>query len=185
MPVEVGAALVIAGAAGAALIVMVKFCVAAGLTPFVAVIVPYVSGERLADSSDFQIAIEMYRNQPSARVLDPEVETNQIRPALDLIRAGSLEFQEPDAEAFPCLELAYRALESGPSLAVVLNAANEVAVEMFLDGRLGFTAIPRVIERAMNAHQPVEVQTLAEVRNVDRWAREYSHEAARGIELSV
>ena len=58
----------------------------------------------------------------------------------------------PDHDRFPCLGLAYRALRAGGTLPVVLNAANEVAVEAFLDGKLGFTAIPRVIERTMDAH---------------------------------
>ena len=67
----------------------------------------------------------------------------------------------------------------------MLNAANEVAVARFLDGRLGFTAIAEVIERTMDAHQPAEVTTLADVRTVDRWAREYSQEIARGVELKI
>ena len=73
-------------------------------------------------------------------------------PSLDLTQAGQLEFHAPDSRAFPCLGLAYRALRAGGTLPVVLNAANEVAVEAFLDGKLGFTAIPAVIERTMNAH---------------------------------
>ncbi len=60
-------------------------------------------------------------------------------PSLDLARAGRLEFEAPDTGAFPCLRLAYRALEAGRSLPVVLNAANEIAVALFLEGRLGFT----------------------------------------------
>ena len=59
-------------------------------------------------------------------------------PSLDLARAGRLEFDAPDTDAFPCLRLAYRALEAARSLPVVLNAANEVAVARFLRGRLGF-----------------------------------------------
>jgi 1-deoxy-D-xylulose-5-phosphate reductoisomerase len=68
---------------------------------------------------------------------------------------------------------------------VVLNAANEIAVAQFLDRRLGFTAIPQVIEGTMNAHGPAEVGTLAAVREVDRWAREYAQEIARAVELKV
>ena len=64
-------------------------------------------------------------------------------PSLDLARAGRLDFDAPDTDAFPCLRLAYRALEAERSLPVVLNAANEVAVARFLDGRIGFTSIPR------------------------------------------
>jgi 1-deoxy-D-xylulose-5-phosphate reductoisomerase len=106
-------------------------------------------------------------------------------PSLELARAGRLEFEAPDTDAFPCLRLAYRALEAARSLPVVLNAANEVAVACFLDRRLGFTAIAEVIERTMAAHRPAEVATLAGVRAVDQWAREYSLEIARGLELKV
>ena len=104
---------------------------------------------------------------------------------LDLVRTGPLEFETPDLEAFPCLRLAYRALEGEESLPVVLNAANEVAVAQFLDGRIGFTAIPHVIESTMNAHRPAEVTTLSAVRRVDAWARERAQEIARAVELKV
>ena len=104
---------------------------------------------------------------------------------LDLARAGRLDFTPPDTDAFPCLRLAYRALEAERSLPVVLNAANEVAVERFLDGRLAFTAIPDVIERTMDAHVPAQVHTLAGVRDVDAWARTCSLEIAREVELKV
>jgi 1-deoxy-D-xylulose-5-phosphate reductoisomerase len=106
-------------------------------------------------------------------------------PSLDLARAGRLEFEPPDTGAFPCLHLAYRALEAARSLPVVLNAANEVAVARFLERRLGFTAIADVIERTMAAHRPAEVATLAAVRAVDEWARAYSQDIARGLELKV
>ena len=105
-------------------------------------------------------------------------------PPLDLTRAGALEFQPPALDRFPCLGLAYRALREGQTLAVVLNAANEVAVEAFLDGKLGFSAIPRVIERTMNAHQPEDVSSLAVVRRVDAWGRDYAREMSRELELT-
>lgn len=106
-------------------------------------------------------------------------------PSLDLAGCGRLEFAVPDHASFPCLGLAYRALAAEGSLPVVLNAANEVAVASFLQGRLMFTAIPQLIERTMEAHTPVEVATLAKVREVDRWARAYALHLARGIELKV
>jgi 1-deoxy-D-xylulose-5-phosphate reductoisomerase len=106
-------------------------------------------------------------------------------PALDLTRAARLDFEVPDTAAFPCLRLAYHALDAERSLPVVLNAANEVAVARFLDGKLAFTAIPEVIEQALAAHRAAEVATLAEVRSVDLWARECSLEIARGLELKV
>jgi 1-deoxy-D-xylulose-5-phosphate reductoisomerase len=106
-------------------------------------------------------------------------------PSLDLVRAGRLEFHVPDTEAFPCLRLAYRALEAERSLPVVLNAANEVAVASFLDSRIGFPAIAQVIEQTMAAHQAAEVATLSSVRRVDAWAREHAREAAREVQLKV
>jgi 1-deoxy-D-xylulose-5-phosphate reductoisomerase len=106
-------------------------------------------------------------------------------PTLDLARAGRLDFDVPDTTAFPCLQLAYRALSAARSLPVVLNAANEVAVALFLDGRLGFTTIADVIERTLTAHQPVEVSTLAQVRAADRQARAHAREIAHGLESRV
>jgi len=106
-------------------------------------------------------------------------------PPLDLAAAGRLDFDVPDTRAFPCLRLAYRALEAERSLPVVLNAANEIVVARFLEGRLGFPSIAHVIEETMSAHQPAEVTSLASVRNVDQWAREYSQELARRVELKV
>ena len=106
-------------------------------------------------------------------------------PTLNLAKAGRLEFHEPAHDRFPCLALAYRALRAGGTLPVVLNAANEVAVEAFLDGKLGFTAIPRVIEKTMNTHEIERVATIDTVRRVDRWARQHAHDAARALELTV
>ena len=105
-------------------------------------------------------------------------------PLLDLTRVGPLEFQPPAWDDFPCLRLAYRALEAERSLPIVLNAANEVAVASFLEGRLGFTQIPRVIEQAMDAHTPEPAATLADVRRVDRWARSHAAELAKELELT-
>jgi 1-deoxy-D-xylulose-5-phosphate reductoisomerase len=106
-------------------------------------------------------------------------------PRLDLARLGTLEFQLPDYENFPCLRLAYRALNDAAGLPVVLNAANEVAVAAFLAGRLAFLSIPRVIEQAMGAYQPGPARTLHEVRQIDAWARDYSQHLARRLELKV
>ena len=108
-----------------------------------------------------------------------------LLPSLDLASAQRLDFEAPDTDAFPCLRLAYRALEAERSLPVVLNAANEVAVACFLGDRLVFRSIPGVVEQTMAAHRPAEVTTLGEVRAVDRWAREYAQEVARGVELKV
>ena len=95
-------------------------------------------------------------------------------PVLDLTKCAPLEFHEPAWDDFPCLGLAYRALEAERSLPIVLNAANEVAVSSFLQGRLSFPGIARVIESTMNAHPPSPAQTLDAIRQVDRWARDYA-----------
>jgi 1-deoxy-D-xylulose-5-phosphate reductoisomerase len=106
-------------------------------------------------------------------------------PSLDLNKAGRLDFHSPDRQRFPCLGLAYRALRAEGTLAVVLNAANEVAVAAFLEGRLGFTAIPTVIERTMNQHTVEGVSTVETVRRVDAWGRNYARDMAAELELTV
>ena len=107
---------------------------------------------------------------------------NAPLPFLDPTRQPPLEFHEPAWDDFPCLRLAYRALEAERSLPIVLNAANEVAVSSFLDGRLGFTQIAQVIAQAMDAHSPEPALTLADVRRVDAWARLQAAELAAELE---
>jgi 1-deoxy-D-xylulose-5-phosphate reductoisomerase len=102
-------------------------------------------------------------------------------PRLDLARVGRLEFAAPDLQSFPCLGLAYRALEAERSLPVVLNAANEVAVGLFLENKIRFRAIAELIEQALDAHVSSEVTTIAKVRGVDEWARAYTADLARGV----
>ena len=104
---------------------------------------------------------------------------------LDLARIGQLGFEPPDLERFPALRLAYQALRAGGTAPAVLNAANEVAVARFLDGRISFNDIPVVIERSMDAHRPAEVTTLAAVRAVDTWARAFSRDVAGTVELKL
>jgi len=104
---------------------------------------------------------------------------------LNLLATMPLEFHKPDVERFPCLGLAYRALEAGPSHAVVLNAANEVAVASYLEEKISFQSIPRVIEQSMDAHAGGPVGTLDEVRELDRWARLYSQNLVRELELKI
>lgn len=99
-------------------------------------------------------------------------------PALGL--AGlKLEFMEPDQKRFPCLALAYKALEAGGTAPAALNAADEAAVSMFLKGRLPFTGIYRVISEVLERHSPVKVTALEDVLEADRWAREAAEETMR------
>ncbi|WP_299591951.1 1-deoxy-D-xylulose-5-phosphate reductoisomerase [uncultured Microbulbifer sp.] len=92
--------------------------------------------------------------------------------ALDLIRQGRLDFEAPDEARFPCLRLAREAMEVGGSAPTVLNAANEVAVEAFLNGQLPFTGIARLIEKVMKTSEVVELTDLNAVELADRIARE-------------
>ncbi len=92
-------------------------------------------------------------------------------PPFDPVAAGPLEFEAPDTERFPCLPLAYRALESGGAAAAVLNASNEVAVEAFLDGRLAFLDIPVVIRETLDRHENDPAANLEELVGVDASAR--------------
>ena len=107
-------------------------------------------------------------------------------PPLDLAACGRLEFGRPDTERFPCLALAYRALGGGPALPVALNAANEVAVQAFLDAAVPFTAIPVVIAAALDDADRdasgLDTPTLADVRRVDARARAFSRSLVDELE---
>ena len=81
--------------------------------------------------------------------------------SLDLVAAARLDFEAPDLERFPALRLARSAAEAGGTSPAVLNAANEVAVAAFLDGRLGFPGIPAIIEAVLDRHQCRQVDDLA------------------------
>jgi 1-deoxy-D-xylulose-5-phosphate reductoisomerase len=106
-------------------------------------------------------------------------------PPLEIDRLGVLEFAPPDRVRFPCLDLAYRALEHGGAWPIALNAANEVAVEAFLDGRLAFSWIPMAIERALAASESEgDVSSLADIRRIDAWARAFSLETIRTLPSS-
>ena len=90
---------------------------------------------------------------------------------LDLAAIGQLSFARPDAQRFPCLALAYAALREGGTAPAVLNAANEIAVAAFLEGKLRYTAIPQVIEQALHGVGAARADDLATVLEADRGAR--------------
>jgi 1-deoxy-D-xylulose-5-phosphate reductoisomerase len=90
---------------------------------------------------------------------------------LDFTRLGALQFEAPDLEHFPCLALAYRALDAGPSASIVLNAANEVAVEAFLAGQLPFSAIAGVIAAVLDGELPAAPHSVDGVLEIDAAAR--------------
>ena len=92
--------------------------------------------------------------------------------SLDLVRVGRLDFEAPDLARFPCLRIARAAAESGGTAPAVLNAANEVAVAAFLEGRLNFGGIPAVIEGVLERHAVQPVADLAAALAADGWARQ-------------
>jgi 1-deoxy-D-xylulose-5-phosphate reductoisomerase len=111
-----------------------------------------------------------------------------ILPALDLAACGTLTFEPVDSARFPCLDLAFRALAGPAGLPIVLNAANEVAVPAFLEGRLAFTSIPGVISAAMDCYEagnPAEVRSLDDVRTVDREARRFAARSVSELQSKV
>ena len=104
----------------------------------------------------------------------PERIDSGVAP-LDLIQVGQLHFAAPDLTRFPCLALAYQALRSGASAATILNASNEVAVQAFLDGRIGFTRIAEVIAASLDAIALSELSDLPDILAADAHARAVSH----------
>ncbi len=106
-------------------------------------------------------------------------------PSLDLFSVAKLEFQAPDPQRFPCIRLAYEALRAGGTYPAVLNAANEVAVASFLEGGIGFAAIPRIIEETLEAHKSVAASTLDAVFQADRWARRQARSRLGNVERRV
>jgi len=91
--------------------------------------------------------------------------------SLDLFEIAQLDFEAPDCQRFPCLSLAYQAIEQGGTAPAILNAANEIAVAAFLDRRMGFTAIPKVIESTLSVIPTIDAQNLDELLAVDAQAR--------------
>jgi 1-deoxy-D-xylulose-5-phosphate reductoisomerase len=128
-------------------------------------LVEYIDGSVIAQLSNPDMRV------PIAHALGyPERIASGARP-LDLVFLKSLSFERPDDRRFPCVQLAYAALRAGGTACAVLNAANEIAVEAFLGGRLPFTAIPRVIRQTLEEVPVREATDLAAVMLADDRAR--------------
>lgn len=119
---------------------------------------------------------------PIAYALSYPERLEGVSPALDLARIGSLTFEEPDAERFPCLTLAFDALRAGGTMPAVLSAANEVAVKYFLDEKIAFGDIARIIKTTMEAHTPASINSVEDALKADLWAR---LEAEKSIKVSL
>jgi 1-deoxy-D-xylulose-5-phosphate reductoisomerase len=97
-------------------------------------------------------------------------------PVPDFAELGSLEFEKPDMDKFPCLSLAFEALKAGGTMPAVLNAANESAVYGFLNKKTAFIKIPEIIERTMQAHSIRSASFLDTIIEADKWARHKAEE---------
>ncbi len=128
--------------------------------------IEYIDGSLIA-----QLALPDMRG-PIAYALSYPERLDLKLPPLDLCKAGPLSFRPVDRERFPCLGLAYRALEQGGTMPAALNAANEIAVDAFLQGRLSFQKIPRLIRATMEAHPAGRQSSLEDILLAHAWARE-------------
>lgn len=127
--------------------------------------VEYVDGSIMAQlgSPDMRIPIQLALTYPDRCV-------NQFKK-LDLLTCSQLTFEEPDTKTFRCLQLAFDALTAGGTMPAAMNAANEIAVEAFLERKVSFTAIPEIVETVMQKH-PVNIcPGLDDIIEVDLWAR--------------
>lgn len=93
-------------------------------------------------------------------------------PRLELTKIGQLTFKKPNFNKFPCIKLAYQALEIGGTMPAVLNGANEIAVNAFLNSKISFSAIPLIIQNTMKEHKPKQNPNINDILDADYWARE-------------
>ena len=132
--------------------------------------VDYVDGTVLAQMGNPDMRI------PIAHAMAwPERFDSGAKP-LNIFDVGRMDFEEPNLERFPCLRLAYKAINAGGTMPTVLNAANEIAVEAFLDRRVKFTDIPVIIERCMDTIAVAVADTLAVILDHDQQARTVAQE---------
>jgi 1-deoxy-D-xylulose-5-phosphate reductoisomerase len=96
---------------------------------------------------------------------------NQDLPKLDWTKIKELTFDQPDYQKFPCLALAIKAAKAGGTMPTALCAADEVAVELFMQGKIKFTEIPWLVERVLQEHQRSKETTLDGIIKTDTWAR--------------
>ena len=136
--------------------------------------VEYVDGAVIAQLGipDMKTPIAYALSYPERLALD--------LPALDLCTLATLTFQAPDLQRFPCLGLAYQAFAAGGTAPAVLNAANEVAVEAFLAGQIGFLDIAGTIRTTLEACRPVPLNHIDDVLRADRWGRHYARRLIDG-----
>jgi 1-deoxy-D-xylulose-5-phosphate reductoisomerase len=133
-------------------------------------LVEYVDGALLA-----QLGIPDMKTPIAYALTYPERLPLEL-PALDLCRLGQLNFSAPNSQCFPCLGLAYDAIRRGGTAPAVLNAANELAVDAFLNEKVGFLDIPRIIASVVEGHSCSAASSLEQILSADAWARQAAHD---------
>ena len=141
-------------------------------------LVEYIDGSVLAQLGNPDMRTPIAHALAYPERIDPGVQS------LDLCAIGSLQFERPDLERFPCLRLAYGALEAGGNAPIVLNAANEVAVSGFLSGQLAFARIAGVVEDVLARITPGRVRTLEDVLAADAQARAQAGQLLGALAIS-
>ena len=141
-------------------------------------LVEYVDGSMLAQLGNPDMRTPIAHALAYPERIDAGVQS------LDLCSIGSLQFERPDLDRFPCLRLAYRALEAGGNAPIALNAANEVAVAGFLSGRLAFSRIAGLVEEVLARTKPVRVRTLEDVLACDAQARIAAEQQLGAVRVS-
>jgi 1-deoxy-D-xylulose-5-phosphate reductoisomerase len=102
-------------------------------------------------------------------------------PPLNLVQMANLNFSEPDFNRFPCLALAFEAAKAGGTAPAILNAANEVAVESFLNHEIGFTQIAELVECVLNQAQISGAMSLDSILEADKVARQHAQTMVKGL----
>jgi len=120
---------------------------------------------------------------PIAYALSYPERLSDVISTLDLCEVGRLEFFPPDFDKFKNLKLAYFAIRKGGTMPAVLNAANEVAVEAFVAGTIGFMDMPDVVEETIGSHKSVEPLSISDVLEADRWGRHKAKEIVERINI--
>lgn len=127
--------------------------------------VEYIDGSVIAQLGipDMKLPIQYALTYPERLTMPGE--------RLDLTKVGTLTFEKPDTEKFPCMKLAYDALKSGDSACIVINGANEAAVDLYLNNKIGFMDIPALITEILEKHKSFNNPGLEEIIEIDKWAR--------------
>jgi 1-deoxy-D-xylulose-5-phosphate reductoisomerase len=132
--------------------------------------VEYIDGSVIAQLGipDMRLPIQYAMTYPARK--------STLNKRLRLSEVKNLSFYEPDFEKFPCLRLAYEALKLGDSACIVLNGTNEIAVKSFLEGRIKFTDIYKLIYLVMEKHNNIKIDTIEDVLAIDDWSRKKGEE---------